>query len=196
MQNHFYPFHNLPLPYDYDGLEPYMDTKTMYLHHDRHLQTYIENLNAALKGHPALQEFPLEKLLMHVSALPDDLQKSIRNNGGGVYNHRFFFNGMEPPAIPVPALGLLETELFKTYGSYSGFKEAFTAAALSVFGSGYTWLVWNGKGLSITTTSNQDTPLEQNLSPILTLDVWEHAYYLKNYNLRKNYIENWFHVIN
>lgn len=195
MENNFYPFLNLPLPYAYDALEPFIDEKTMHLHHDKHLQTYIDNLNAILKEAPALQKLSLTQLIQNIRRLPTDLQVPIRNMAGGVYNHRFFFQGMINPTEPNPH-GKLVEKIIQQFGSLEAFQQAFQAAALSVFGSGYAWLVCDHGELKILTTPNQNNPMEQGLSPILTIDVWEHAYYLKHYNVRAGYIEDWLHIIN
>lgn len=208
MENNYYPFINLPLPYAYDAMEPFIDEKTMMLHHDRHLQTYIDNLNNALKTSPELQKLSLEQLIRNASRLPEPLQTSIRNNAGGVYNHRFFFNSLKPAESPgsaaVPEAAEASDpshenqpsgELAHRLGSFDNFKSVFKKAALSVFGSGYAWLVTDGGRLRIVTTANQNTPLEQDLCPVLSIDVWEHAYYLKHYNLRADYIDDWFSVI-
>lgn len=192
--NTVYPFKNIPLPYSYDVLEPYIDEKTMYLHHDKHLQTYIDNLNAILKDHPELQGWTLEGLLRLSRILPNNIRQSIINNAGGVYNHRFFFDSMTPPGKTIEKSALL-TEISRQFGSLDVFKDKFTKEALTVFGSGYAWLVLDKGKLKIMHTANQDTPLSENLRPILTLDVWEHAYYLKHYNLRKDYIKDWFSVV-
>lgn len=195
--NDFYKFINLPLPYAFDAMEPFIDAKTMELHHNRHLQAYIDNLNKALEEHPELQQLPLEALVTPPRTLPAANWTAIRNNAGGVYNHRFFFDGLMPAASAKAPAGLLLEELIKTYGSFDAFKTAFKAAALSVFGSGYAWLVVDSAGdLKIITTANQDTPLTWGLCPVLAIDVWEHAYYLKHYNLRADYIDDWFNVIN
>ena len=200
--NDYFPFVNLPLPYSYDALEPYIDTLTMHLHHDRHLKTYVDNLNAALKGQPALQKLSLEELVTFADRLPKDTKAAVKNNAGGVYNHRFYFDSISPAGTRVP-VGKLAAGIDKYYGSFDGFLKAFKSAALSVFGSGYAWLCVKQPGrsgvpgsLTIITTPNQDTPLTMRLCPLLNVDVWEHAYYLKHYNLRASYIENWFHVIN
>ncbi len=197
MTNNYYPFFNLPLPYDYSALLPFIDEKTMELHHDRHLQTYINNLNAALADYPQLQELSLVQLIQNAYRLPEPLQTNIRNNAGGVYNHRFFFHGMIPPGSSdnLPQRNLAQ-EIDRQFGSFAAFRESFQKSALSVFGSGYAWLVVCRGQLMIITTANQNSPLAQNLCPILTIDVWEHAYYLKHYNLRTDYIDDWFHVIN
>lgn len=190
-----YPFVNEPLPYAYDALEPYIDEKTMHLHHDKHLQTYIDNLNKILEGYPEFQEWALEQLLFNIASLPAEIQTGVKNNAGGVFNHQFYFDNLKNPSgEPV---GLLSEAITEDFGSFAAFKDKMKAAGLSVFGSGYAWLAVNALGrLTIVTTANQDTPLPLGLCPVLNLDVWEHAYYLKNFNVRANYIENWFHVVN
>lgn len=193
--NNYYPFENLPLPYGYNALEPFIDEKTMQLHHDRHLQTYIDNLNAILEENPRLRMLSLKQLIMYSSRLPRRLRNSVRNNAGGVYNHRFFFDGLINPAPAAPS-GNLETAIIRRYGSFDNFKEAFKNAALSVFGSGYAWLVVDRGMLRIVTTANQNSPIEQCLCPVLTIDVWEHAYYLKHFNLRADYIDDFMRIIN
>lgn len=195
MENCRYPFVNQPLPYAYDALEPYIDEKTMRLHHDRHLQTYIDNLNAALKNEPALKNMTLEQLLRNSGKFPKRIQTGVINNAGGVYNHRFFFNGLSPSSDPGSAPNLTK-ELACRFGSMENFYELFKNAALSVFGSGYAWLVYGRCGLRIMTTPNQNSPVEQGFCPILALDVWEHAYYLNYFNKRSDYIDNWYKIIN
>ena len=189
-----YPYVNTPLPYAYDALEPFIDEKTMHLHHDRHLQTYIDNLNGLLRDCPALQCLPLEKLLTSPCHIPASLAVPVRNNAGGVYNHRFFFAGMAPPSGAM-VRGRLYCEIDRQFGGLDRFKTLFKAQALEVFGSGYAWLVQEGGRLKITTTPNQDTPLARGQYPLLTIDVWEHAYYLKHYNQRAAYIDDWFAVV-
>lgn len=194
--NNFYKFVNLPLPYSFDAMEPFIDAKTMQLHHNRHLQSYINNLNKALARYPELQNEPLEALLSPPESLPIASKEAIQNNAGGVYNHRFYFDGLIPSGHAKAPSGRLLEEFNQAFGSFDKFKAAFKAAALSVFGSGYAWLIVNDRGeLKIITTANQNTPLTLNLCPILAIDVWEHAYYLKHYNLRGNYIDDWFHVV-
>lgn len=196
MSDFFYPFVNKPLPYDYDALEPYIDTKTMHLHHDKHLQTYVDNLNKALTDYPLLQKMALPQLLSNPDKLLQSARTAIMNNGGGVYNHRFYFNALANPSIEEP-IGELAGAINKAFGSFENFKSEFIKAALSVFGSGYAWLVLDGNGkLKIITTANQDTPLAMGLCPILNVDVWEHAYYLKHYNVRADYLNDWFNVVN
>ena len=194
--NEHYPFTNPPLPYAYDALEPFIDTKTMELHHDRHLQTYVNNLNTILEDYPEYQELSLVQLLGYLDFLPADIRTSVKNNAGGVYNHIFFFSTLQPPTDVIPT-NALTAHIISQFGSMEEFQKAFTKAALSVFGSGYTWLVRDPHGqLRIVTTANQDTTLSTSLCPILNFDVWEHAYYLKHYNKRADYINDWFHVIN
>ncbi|MFA9463186.1 MAG: superoxide dismutase [Velocimicrobium sp.] len=194
--NEHYPFVNTPLPYAYDAMEPYIDRKTMELHHDKHLQAYIDHLNLILKEYRGLQKLSLEKLIVNAPCYPRQIQSSILNNAGGVYNHRFFFSNLVNTGEIKP-VGELSAQIDATFDNYFKFREKFVNAALSVFGSGYAWLVADQKKrLYIITTPNQNTPLLQNLCPILCIDVWEHAYYLKYYNVRASYINAWFHVIN
>ena len=193
--NDYYEFVNTPLPYAYSALEPYIDEKTMMLHHDKHLQTYIDKLNAALADYPCLQKLSLERLVCNTAGLPLSVRDTVKNNAGGVYNHRFYFEGMSPLQGAKP-IGKLAAAINSTYGSADKFKSAFKAAAMLVFGSGYAWLTCDRCGtLKILTTANQDTPLTLNQCPILNIDVWEHAYYLKHYNKRADYIDDWFHVV-
>lgn len=191
MENERYPFVNLPLPYAYDAMEPFIDEKTMHLHHDKHLQTYVDNLNAALNDRPDLQNLTLEQLLKGACRLP----APIRNSAGGVYNHRFYFNGLSNPSQAGPR-GKLAGAIDRQFGSLDSFRQEFKKAALSVFGSGYAWLVHDRCGLKLMTTANQDTPLEKGLCPILTIDVWEHAYYLKHFNVRAGYVDDLLSIIN
>ena len=192
----YYRFINEPLPYSYKAMEPYIDIQTMYLHHDKHLQTYVDNLNKALSDYPFLQNFTLEQLLSNLESIPLEIREEIKNNAGGVYNHRFYFMGLKNPSKRRPS-GSLEKEIERDFGSYEEFKEEFKEKALAVFGSGYVWLVADlGGDLKIVPTANQDTPLAENLIPILNIDVWEHAYYLKHHNLRKDYIDDCFMVVN
>ena len=195
MENTHYPFVNLPLPYDYDALEPFIDEKTMRLHHDKHLQTYINKLNEALRGYPNLQKMPLEQLIKISGRLPQNLQAPVRNNAGGVFNHRFYFEGLINPAVRAP-VGTLATAINKQFGSFDQFESKLKEAALGVFGSGYAWLVYGNGGLQIVTTPNQNSPIEYGLCPILVIDVWEHAYYLKHYNVRATYFDDWKNIVN
>ena len=185
MNNKQYPFINTPLPYTYQALKPYIDATTMYLHHEKHLQAYIDNLNKLLAKEPKLQSCTLEELTQ--------MSGDIGKNSGGVYNHRFYFEGLRPPE-KIPHNQLYE-EIESQFQSFDVFQKIFKQTALSVFGSGYAWLVWERGMLRIITTVNQGVPCLNKQYPILCIDVWEHAYYLKHYNLRVDYIENWFKVI-
>ena len=192
----YYRFENPPLPYSYKAMEPYIDIQTMYLHHDKHLQTYVDNLNKILQDYTFLQNFTLEQLLSNLESIPAEIRTAVKNNAGGVYNHILYFSGLKNPAPSAP-VGNLSKAIDREFGSLEEFKKDFKEEALAVFGSGYAWLVVNLKGdLQIMQTANQDTPLEQNLFPLMNIDVWEHAYYLKHYNLRTCYIDDWFRVLN
>ena len=166
----------------------------MQLHHDRHLKTYIDNLNNILKKHPQLQKLTLDQLIHTVGKMPGRDCVAIVRNAGGVYNHQFFFDGMCPDGKKAPS-GALATAIERKFGSLNAFREKFTEAALSVFGSGYIWLVNSKGGLCLVTTANQETPAS-GVKPILNLDVWEHAYYLKHYNKKADYISDWWNVVN
>lgn len=186
-----YPFRLPELPYAYHALEPFIDQRTMYFHHDKHLKTYIDNLNKALETYPEYQTWTLEELLTRLSELPEELRTPVRNNGGGVYNHEMYFHLMAPAGQP------FSTEVAEAFGGEDNWKRQMKAAALGQFGSGFVWLVRDTTGaLKIIALPNQDNPLTIGLQPILPLDVWEHAYYLKHQNLRSDYIDDWFHVIN
>lgn len=186
-----YPFRLPELPYAYHALEPFIDQRTMYFHHDKHLKTYIDNLNKALEAYPEYQTWTLEELLTRLSELPEELRTPVRNNGGGVYNHEMYFHLMAPAGQP------FSTEVAEAFGGEDNWKRQMKAAALGQFGSGFAWLVLDTTGaLKIIALPNQDNPLTIGLQPILPLDVWEHAYYLKHQNLRSDYIDDWFHVIN
>ena len=194
--NEHYKFINIPLPYAYNAMEPYIDEKTMMLHHDKHLQTYIDNLNNTLSEYPQFQNWTLEQLIMNIPSLPNEIQTAIKNNGGGVFNHQFYFSNLAPSTSSYP-VGILGEAIENEFGSYQSFQNQFKTAALSVFGSGYAWLVVDATGqLRIITTQNQETPLPLMMCPVLNIDVWEHAYYLKHYNKRADYIDDWFHVVN
>lgn len=195
MSDH-YPFENLPLPYAYDALEPYIDEKTMQLHHDKHLQNYVDTLNGLLKDSPYLQTMSLVQLICTTSRLRPQIGIPIARNAGGVYNHRFFFSNLTNAPSQGPSPELSEA-IAHTFGSFAAFQEKFSQAAKSVFGSGYAWLVCGPqKELSILTTANQETPLTLGRHPLLTIDVWEHAYYLKHYNKRADYIKDWWNIVN
>lgn len=184
-----------PLPYSYDALEPYIDTETMTIHHQKHHAAYIEKLNAALNKHPELKEKSLPELLSNINALPEDVRETIRNNGGGHYNHTFFWVIMGKGKSGEPK-GKLKDAITKSFGSFDNFKKEFKDAALNRFGSGWAWLVKDkSNNLKIISTPNQDTPIMQGMTPIIGLDVWEHAYYLKYKNERSSYIDNWWNVV-
>lgn len=195
MENNFYPFVNLPLPYELNAMEPFIDEKTMYLHHDKHLQTYIDNLNKVLTENPGLQALSLEQLIANIPRLPKAVQKPVRNNAGGVYNHRFYFEGLANPSETEPS-GKLQQAICAGFGNMEKFYGALKSAGLSVFGSGYAWLVAVRGRLQIVQTANQNCPLEQSMFPILAVDVWEHAYYLKHFNVRAAYLDDWRQVVN
>ena len=188
--------HTLPaLAYAYDALEPHIDALTMEIHHSRHHQAYINNLNAALADLPELAALPLEALLARIDSLPAQVQGAVRNHGGGHANHSLFWQVMSPQGGGEPD-GELAAVMERDLGGLEAFKQAFTQAALSRFGSGWAWLVVDGRGkLQVVSSANQDSPLMEGLTPILGLDVWEHAYYLKYQNKRPDYIAAFYNVI-
>lgn len=191
-----YPFSLPALPYAYNALEPHIDAETMEIHHDKHHKKYVDELNAALKEYPELHKKTLEELLTQLDSLPEAIQKAVRNNGGGHYNHSFFWTIMAPHAGGDPS-GEIREFIDKHFKDFKSFKEQFNAAAKKVFGSGWAWLVLNPDGNAlIITTANQDSPLSQGLIPLLGLDVWEHAYYLKYQNRRPEYVDAWWNVVN
>lgn len=189
------------LPYSYDALEPHIDAKTMELHHTKHHRAYVDKLNAALEKHPELFEKPLEDLLRDPSQIPEDIRQAVINHGGGHHNHSLFWTIMAPNAgLPAQAggqpSGALAEEINQIFGGFDGFKEKFTSAALNIFGSGWAWLdIFEGK-LRICTTANQNSLLMENKIPILGIDVWEHAYYVRYLWNRSEYIKNWWNVVN
>jgi Fe-Mn family superoxide dismutase len=189
--------HELPaLPYDYNALEPHIDEQTMRIHHGKHHAGYVSKLNAALEKHPGLADWPVEKLLAQLSEVPDDIRTAVRNNGGGHANHTLFWSIMSPSGGGEPA-GDLADSINGTFGSFSGLKQQLSNAAATRFGSGWGWLaVDSGVGLVVESTPNQDSPLLEGRTPILGIDVWEHAYYLKYQNRRPDYIEAWWDTIN
>jgi Fe-Mn family superoxide dismutase len=188
--------HTLPeLPYAYDALEPYIDAQTMEIHHTKHHQTYVTKLNEALEKAPELAEKPLGELLMNLDAVPEAIRTAVRNMGGGHMNHSMFWMMMAPKAGGEPT-GALADAITKDLGGFTQFTEAFTKAATTVFGSGWAWLVKDGETLKVVTTPNQDSPVMNNQRPLLGLDVWEHAYYLKYQNKRPDYITAWWSVVN
>lgn len=183
------------LPYAFDALEPYIDEETMHLHHDKHHNTYVTNLNAAIEKHPELGEKTIEELLSDMDAVPTDIKTAVRNNGGGHANHSFFWKIMAPNAGGEPT-GAIKGAIDEAFGDFATFKEEFKKAAAGRFGSGWAWLVMENGKLAITSTANQDSPLMEGKTPILGLDVWEHAYYLKYKNVRPDYIEAFWNVVN
>jgi Fe-Mn family superoxide dismutase len=188
--------HTLPaLPYAYDALEPYIDARTMEIHHTKHHQAYITNLNAALDKHPELHDRPLEALLREINSVPEDIRTAVRNHGGGHLNHSLFWKWMGPNAGGEPT-GDLAAAIASAFGSFAAFKEQFSAAAAARFGSGWAWLVVSKGALKVYSTANQDSPLMDGDIPVLGIDVWEHAYYLKYQNRRPEYIQNWWNVVN
>lgn len=186
------------LPYEYDALEPYIDELTMHVHHDKHHAAYVNNLNEALKGHDELLHLSIEELMKNLSQIPDDIRTKVKNNGGGHLNHSMYWTMMAPPGDGGGGnpKGALASAIDKAFGNFTDFQEAFTKAAMGRFGSGWAWLTVAGTELRIADTANQDTPLSEGKMPILALDVWEHAYYLKYQNLRAEYIKNWWNVVN
>lgn len=184
-----------PLPYAFDALEPYIDARTMELHHDGHHKAYVDNLNKALAPYPELQEVSIMELLWNLESLPEEIQTAVRNNGGGHYNHSFFWPIMKKNGGGKPK-GKIAEEIQKSFGSFEKFQEEFNASAKSVFGSGWAWLVLDADGKPvISTTTNQDVVLFEGDIPVLGLDVWEHAYYLKYTNKRVDYINAWWNVV-
>lgn len=185
-----------PLPYAFDALEPHIDAKTMEIHHDKHHAAYVNNLNAALKDLPDAQKKSLEDLLLSLDSLPESIRTAVRNNGGGHYNHSLFWKMMKPNSGGMPQ-GSLAKAIDTTFGSFDKFKEQFNDAAKKVFGSGWAWLCVDKNGkLIIHPEPNQDAPIMHGFTPVLGLDVWEHAYYLKYQNRRPDYIGAWWNVVN
>ena len=184
------------LPYAYDTLEPFIDAQTVELHYSKHHTTYLKNLNTALEKYPQYFDQKLESLLSSLDSLPEDIRTVVRNNGGGVYNHNIYWAIMGPKRGGEP-VGKLAAAISSTFGSFASFKEQLEKAGLGRFGSGWAWLSRKADGgLVIHSTPNQDTPLAENLFPVLGVDVWEHAYYLKYQNRRADYLANWWNVVN
>lgn len=184
-----------PLPYAIDALEPHIDAKTMEIHHDRHHAAYVNNLNKALEGQAALLAMPIDKLIGQIDKVPEGVRQAVINNGGGHSNHRMFWEMMTAKSTAGPT-GELAKAIDATFESLDKFKATFTQAGMTRFGSGWAWLVYNGGKLEILSTANQDSPLMKGQTPLLGIDVWEHAYYLKYQNLRPKYIEAWWNVVN
>ncbi len=184
-----------PLPYAYDALEPYIDARTMEIHHTKHHQAYISNLNAAIEKHPELASKSLDELLRDLNAVPEDIRTVVRNHGGGTWNHSLFWVIMSPNGGGMPG-GELAKAIESTFGSFEAFKAEFEKAANGRFGSGWAWLVLRNGSLAVVSTPNQDNPLSEGMIPLMGIDVWEHAYYLKYQNRRAEYVTNWWNVVN
>jgi superoxide dismutase, Fe-Mn family len=184
-----------PLPYAYNALEPHIDEQTMRIHHDKHHAAYVNNLNTALEKHPDLQRKSVEELIKGINTVPDEIKTAVRNNGGGHVNHTMFWEIMGPGKGGQPG-GAVGDAIKSSFGSFDAFKEQFAKAATTRFGSGWAWLLDVGGKLVIESTANQDSPLMEGKKPILGLDVWEHAYYLKYQNRRPDYITAWWNAVN
>lgn len=190
------PFKLPPLPYAYDALEPHIDAETMKIHHDKHHAAYVNNANKALAAHPDLAKMDVYQLVAHLDEVPDEIRATLRNNAGGHANHSLFWLMMKPGGGGKPS-GDLATAIDEAFGGFDEFKEQFTAAAMKVFGSGWAWLIITPDGeMAIESTPNQDSPLMNGAKPLLGLDVWEHAYYLKHQNRRTDYVDAWWNVVN
>jgi len=184
------------LPYAYNALEPYIDEATMKIHHDKHHAAYLSKFNTALEKYPEFYKKSVEQILSNLESLPDDIRTAVRNNGGGYYHHSIFWDMMSPKSGGEPT-GKIAEGIKKTFGDFKSFKEKFTAEAVAHFASGWTWLVKDSKGkLSIVSTENQDSPIGKKLTPIIGIDTWEHAYYIKYQNRRPEYVEAWWNVVN
>ena len=185
-----------PLPYAYDALEPYIDALTMQIHHDKHHQTYAANLNAAIKDHPEIQQMTIEAILRDLSKIPEEIRTAVRNNGGGHYNHLLYWEIMRPGGPKAPT-GALASAIDTTFGGVDELIAQVTDAGIKRFGSGWAWLVKDESGrLLVYSTANQDCPLTDKHTPLLCVDVWEHAYYLKYRNMRADYLKAWWNVVN
>jgi Fe-Mn family superoxide dismutase len=186
------------LPYSYEALEPYIDAKTMEIHHQKHHGAYVDNLNKALQQFPQWQDIGLEEIFQRINEIPEEIRLQVRNNGGGHYNHSLFWEIMGPKTKnKLEPKGPLAEAIKKTFGDFKNFKEIFSKTAISRFGSGWGWLSLQKDGsLKVHSTPNQDPPLLEGLTPLLGIDVWEHAYYLKYQNRRAEYVENWWNVVN
>jgi Superoxide dismutase len=187
------PFELPPLPYDYAALEPHIDEKTLHIHHDKHHQTYVDKANAALAGSEWADVAP-DEILLNLGTLPDDRRTAARNHVGGHANHTFYWESMGPGKGGDPS-GALAAAIEQAFGDLAGFKQAFTDASVNHFGSGWGWLVQDGPTLKVISTHDQDSPLSSGLTPLLTCDVWEHAYYLKYQNRRPDYVAAWWNVV-
>jgi Fe-Mn family superoxide dismutase len=188
------PYEVPPLPYDYDALEPHIDEATMRLHHDKHHQAYVDKVNAALEGTEHADK-PIADVLRDLDSIPDDKRTAVRNNGGGHYNHSLFWEWMSPDGGGEPD-GDLEAAIDDAFGSFGDFQAKMKDAGVNQFGSGWAWLVHDGSGLAVVSSANQDNPISQGSTPLVGVDVWEHAYYLKYNNRRPDYIDAWWNVVN
>ncbi|HVD55338.1 MAG TPA: superoxide dismutase [Thermoleophilaceae bacterium] len=187
------PYEVPPLPYDYAALEPHIDEATMKVHHDKHHQAYVDKANAALEG-TEFADKPIEEVIENLSQLPDDKRGPVRNNGGGHLNHTLFWESMSPDGGGEPE-GELADAINEAFGSFDDFKSKLKDAGVNQFGSGWAWLVHDGSGLAVVSTPNQDSPLTDGKTPLVGVDVWEHAYYLKYQNKRPDYIDEWWNTV-
>jgi superoxide dismutase, Fe-Mn family len=183
------------LPYAVDALEPYIDSQTMTIHHDKHHAAYVTNLNGAIEKHPELASKSVEALIKDLNAVPEDIRMAVRNNGGGTWNHSMFWEIMAPKAGGAPK-GALAKAIDTSFSSFDNFKAEIEKAATTRFGSGWAWLIKKGSGLAVVSTPNQDNPMSDGTMPLMGIDVWEHAYYLKYQNRRAEYVTNWWNVVN
>jgi Fe-Mn family superoxide dismutase len=188
------PYEVPPLPYPEDALEPHIDATTMQIHHDKHHQTYVDKVNAALEGTDHADK-PIEEVIKNLSQIPDDKRTAVRNNGGGHLNHTLFWESMSPDGGGEPD-GELAQAIDDAFGSFGDFQEKMKEAGVNQFGSGWAWLVHDGSGLAVVSTPNQDNPITDGKAPLLGVDVWEHAYYLKYQNKRPDYIDAWWNTVN
>jgi len=184
-----------PLPYPFDALEPFIDAKTMEIHHDKHHAAYVANLNKAVEGHADLQKLSVDELIAHLDRVPENIRTAVRNNGGGHYNHSLFWKMMKKGGGGEPK-GPVADAIKSTFGNYADFKSKLAAAGMGRFGSGWAWLQFQNGKLAIESTANQDSPIMSGNKPVLGIDVWEHAYYLKYQNRRADYVEAWWNTIN
>jgi len=183
------------LPYAVDALEPYIDSQTMTIHHDKHHAAYVTNLNGAIEKHPELASKSVDALIKDLTAVPEDIRMAVRNNGGGTWNHSMFWEIMAPKAGGAPK-GALAKAIDTSFSSFDNFKAEIEKAATTRFGSGWAWLIKKGSGLAVVSTPNQDNPMSDGSMPLMGIDVWEHAYYLKYQNRRAEYVTNWWNVVN
>ncbi|MDD5681361.1 MAG: superoxide dismutase [Candidatus Omnitrophica bacterium] len=185
------------LPYEYDALSPYINADIQRLHYSAHHATYVRNLNVALEKNPEWQTKTIEEIITSLDKLPDDIKTAVRNSAGGHYNHSLFWQMMTPKkGVGQEPSGTLLGKIQNSFGDLNAFREKFGQAAVKIFGSGWEWLIWDDKEIKLMSTSNQDNPLTQGKTPLLCLDVWEHAYYLQYYNKRSDYVEAWWNIVN